>query len=190
MKSKYLTLILVSLLVSGLAFAYIVYLPKIEAFALKEVNQAASNSNVVDLKAEALSINPFLLKASINDLQINPKGDLKKTLSSLTLKRVAARISFLGLLRGQVRLAKVEASQARAQLIIDTTAKSSKPIEIPLKQIFRLPIDEIQLEDITLLGRIDPQKTVFKLEDFSLKLENRYNSLWIDLSAPSAFMKP
>ncbi|NCN39624.1 hypothetical protein GW916_00085 [bacterium] len=172
------------------SFAYIHYLPRLEKYALKQLIQISNESDFIAFRANALTINPLLLRAELSAIEIQPKEKLKGQIGTISVRQAAARLSFLGLLRGQVRIAKLEAREVKAQLIVNLEKKSNEPLEIPLDAIFRSPIDAMDLEEVTLIGRVDPQKTVFKFDQVSLKVENRYRSLWLDLEAPYAFLKP
>lgn len=157
---------------------------------LNQVINQGAQTNLVNLKIKSLHLKPYILGLELNEVQLTPKNELTKTLNQVLAKKISARLSLMGLIRGQIRLARVEIQEVKTQIFIDTQNQGKKEINIPLEQIFKAPIDFIEAKNITLLGKIKPQDTVFKLEHLHLKAENRFRSLWVEINAPSVLIKP
>jgi len=172
-------------------FSYSYYVPRMEKLVLKKINKLGAGHNPeISLHVGSLTFKPWILGVGLSDLSVTPKGSLKKNIGRISVSQASARVSLLGLLRGQVRIANVKAQGIETQIFLDLKEKSAGEISIPLKKIFQFPLDSIDLDNVILLGRIDPQQTVFKLEGLSLHAENRFQALWVDLSSPSVFLKP
>ena len=174
----------------SLGFLYTYFTPRAESFLLKQIVSQASNQSPFEVSAKKLTLLPWMLGLEITELELKPKESIKSQVSAITVLKSHTRLSLLGLIRGQIRLAHLSLDSVRAHVFINTQNTSQSEINIPLDQIYRAPIDSVEVTNITLLGRIDPQNTVFKLEDLSLRAENRFRSLWIDIEAPNTLLKP
>lgn len=62
--------------------------------------------------------------------------------------------------------------------------------KLDFEQIYRLPIDEVLLERVQIQGRLDPQNVVFRVAELNLAIENRYQSLFVEMQAPRVLVKP
>lgn len=157
---------------------------------LKQIVNQGAQSPFVELKIKSLKLKPYILGLEINEINIEPKKNLTDILSQVSVERISTRLSLMGLIRGQIRLAHVEIQDVQTQIFIETQGEKKKDIHIPLEQIFKAPIDSIEVKNVTLLGKIKPQDTVFKLENLQLRAENRFRSLWVEVDAPSVLLKP
>jgi translocation and assembly module TamB len=110
---------------------------------------------------------------------------------------VAIGINILSLLRGEVRLSRVILRDSTITTFLKqelfaknkTKAKIGKA-GINLDILREIPIDEIQFENMTFMGRIDPQALVFKISELDLDVVNLYNSLYVYIGSPSWQLKP
>lgn len=190
MKKRVTGYIALSLLFCCLGFAYSYFVPKLETFILTKATALGSTHSPFEVQAETLTLKPWLLGVEVRDLKLTPKAPLQETLRSISVSKAFTRLSLFALLRGQVRIANVHLDTVRSQVFVKTDSNRRSSMSIPLDQIFSAPVDSVEIQNLTLLGRVDPQETVFKLENLQVRAENRFRSLWVDVNAPSVLMKP
>ncbi len=187
---KWINYSLLAMIFALIGFTYTYFIPKVESFALERLSSLSTKHSPFRVHAERLKINPFLLGVEVSDVTLSPKGELKESLGSIKVSHAFARLSVFALIRGQIRIAIVEVDSIEAQAFIKTNLNKSSEVSIPLDEIFRSPIDALEIKNFTLLGRIDPQKTVFKMDGLNLRAENQFRSLWVDIQAPIVLVKP
>lgn len=178
----------------GLGFTYSYHLPKLESYLLVELERQSRERLPIRIWAEDLSFHLVPLGVALENVHILAKPPLDQILAPTTLKQVGARIAAFPLLRGDVRISQLYVRDSEISLFLrrELFAGSKRPTSLKLDFdfLYRLPIDEVSLENMKIQGRLDPQNVVFRLEDLNLLVENRYQSLFVDASAPNIYVKP
>ncbi len=171
------------------------HLPKIKSWLLVEVEEQSQKHLPVRIWPKSVELHLFPVKISFKDVQLLPNEELRQQLAPVSIEQVEVQLSLLGLLKGQVRLSDIRL--IRPNIVYISKSASDSPdlkrakLELPFKisDLFKLPIDAIWIEDLEALVRLDKQGFDFKIEGADLGLENRYNSLLLDLSMPKFLSK-
>lgn len=179
----------------AVGFTYEYHLPQIESWLLLKIEEQAAKHSPVQVFPKRLRLSLFPLGVSLEETRIVPKPGLDKTLAPTELKQVAVGINVFSLLRGEVRLSRVIFRDSTVTVFLrpELFAKKngSKPGGPLSPDILKdLPIDEIQFENMTFMGRVDPQALVFKISELDLDLVNLYNSIYLYVGSPSWQFKP
>lgn len=196
MRSKHpaLRLLILSGFAFLLGFSYNYHLPKLEAFLLNEVERLSSKHLPLRIYAENLRFRLIPLSVVLEDVHVIPKAPLNRYLAPARLKEAGGRLSFLSLLRGDVRLSSIFIRDSELNLFLKPElfegSSGAKRPSLDFNEIYRLPIDEVSLERVQLQGKLEPQNLVFRLSNLNLVVENRYRSLLVELAAPEVLVKP
>ncbi|MGE4132464.1 MAG: translocation/assembly module TamB domain-containing protein [Bdellovibrionales bacterium] len=183
---------LVSAVFGLLGFMYEYWLPKFESLLLLEVERLTKKHSPVRVWAHQLHFHLVPLGIEMRDVRLLAQEPFDRYLAPAQLKSVRANLAILPLLRGEFRLSslKLERSEINLFLREELFKGSSQPTRVDFDLIYRLPIDELILEDLILQARIEPQNAVIRINPLNLILENRFRSLYVDLSAPQILAKP
>jgi len=177
-----------------IGFSYNYHLPKLEAYLLRKVKNVSQEQSPIRVKADHLKFHLIPLSVVLENVQLEPKDKLQSYLAPAVLSEVHIQVALWPLLRGDVRLSQVLIRNATLNLFLrpelfEKTAQD-KPTRLNFEDLYKLPIDEIILENIQLQGKLEPQNVVFKLPSLDLTIENRYKSIFIDIQAPQMLVKP
>ena len=177
-----------------LGFAYRYHLPKIESFLLVEIERVSKENSPVRVWAESLSFHLVPLGVTLENVHLLPQSPLDKVLAPAILREAGARLALLPLLRGEVRLSQVYIHNSEFNVFLKSEMfegkKGPSTFKIDFDAIYRLPIDEISLEGVQIQGKLMPQNVVFRISELNLNVENRYQSIFVEISAPRVLIKP
>lgn len=176
-----------------LGFSYNYHLPKIESFLLNEVERQSEQHSPLRIFAAKLHFHLFPLGVVLEDVRIIPKAPINRYLAPAVLREAGARLALWPLLRGDVRLSQIFVRDSEINIFLKQDLfenKSGGSFRLDFDQIYRLPIDEVLLERVRIQGRLDPQNVVFRVADLNLAIENRYQSLFVEVQAPRVLVKP
>lgn len=185
-----LTICAVFFFVAG--FAYKFYVPRFEAWLLANVKKQSQAQLPVHIVPKGLSFHLFPLGAVLEDIDITPKKEWTHVLAPTHVGEVGATVNLFSLIRGQLRLSRVFVRNADVSLFLNEKIfrGSSRAKKFDFEKIYRLPVDELHLENIVLQGKLAPQNAVFRSEAISLVVENRYRALLLELNIPKVMVKP
>lgn len=177
-----------------LGFSYDYHLPKLEGWLLVEIERFSREKTPVRIYAKKLRFHLLPLGVVLENVDVQAQAPLDKYFAPAKIRQAGIRLAIWPLLRGEVRLSQiyVRGSEFNIFLKNDLFAgqKSPEKFRVNFEQIYRLPVDEISLEDIRIQGRLDPQNVVFRVSDLNVLVENRYKSLFVELNAPNVLVKP
>lgn len=177
-----------------LGFSYNYHLPKLESFLLVEIERLSQQHSPLGIFASKLSFHLFPLGVVLEDVRILAKPPLNKYLAPARLKEAGARLAIWPLLRGEVRLSQVFIRDSELNIFLKQdlfeNKSGNKSFKLDFDQIYKLPIDEVVLEKVQIQGRLDPQNVVFRIAEMNLSIENRYQSLFVEVQAPRVLVKP
>ncbi|HMN69654.1 MAG TPA: hypothetical protein PKC28_14020, partial [Bdellovibrionales bacterium] len=185
---------LLGVLSFALGFSYNYYLPKVEAYLLKEVERQSRAHSPVKIAPASLKFHLVPLGIVLTDVRVEPEGQSARYFAPATLKTVGARLAILPLIRGKVRLSRLYVQDSELNLFLREDLFEKKPAQTELRfdfdRIYNLPIDEIALENVRVQAKLEPQNVVFRVDQLDLLVENRYRSLFVELNAPKTLVKP
>lgn len=177
-----------------LGFSYNYHLPKIESFLLVEVERLSAEHSPVRIFARKLNFHLLPLGIVLEDVRVLAQPPISKYIAPAHLKEAGARLAIWPLLRGEIRLSQIFVRDSELNIFLKPDLferkGSGSKLKIDFEQIYRLPIDEIVLERVQIQGRLDPQNVVFRVAELNLAVENRYQSLFIEMQAPRVLVKP
>lgn len=174
----------------AVGFAYEYHLPQIESFLLLKLEEIASRKAPAQVLPARLKLSLIPLGITLEDVRIIPKKPLSQTLAPTTLKELAFSINIWSLIRGDFRLSRVVLRDSVITLFLKDDPKKTSKSNFKFEMLNDIPIDEIELENMTVLGRVDPQRLVFKITDLDLNVVNLFNSLYVYFGSPNIFIKP
>jgi translocation and assembly module TamB len=177
-----------------LGFTYNYHLPKFESWLLVEAERVSQEHTPLRIYAQRLKFHLLPLGIVLEDVRVLAQPPLDKYLAPAMLKQVGARLSLWPLLRGEVRLSQVYIRDSEINVFLKsdlfTPHKGSAPTHFDFEKLYSLPIDEILLENVQIQGRLDPQNVVFRITDLNFLIENRYQSIFVEVNAPRVLVKP
>jgi len=176
-----------------LGFSYNYHLPKIESFLLVEVERLSAQHSPIRLFARKLNFHLLPLGIVLEDVRILAQPPLNRYLAPAHLKEAGARLALWPLLRGEIRLSQIFIRDSELNIFLKQDlfeSKGPRTFQLNFEQIYRLPIDEVLLERVQIQGRLDPQNVVFRIAELNLLVENRYQSLFVEMQAPRVLVKP
>jgi translocation and assembly module TamB len=183
-----------TLLSFGIGFSYNYHLPKFEAFLLKEIKEQSRLNSPIHIQAEELHFQLIPVSVVLKNVSLAPSQEIDSYVAPAKVQEVKLQLSVWAFLHGDVRLSQVYIHDADFTVFLreELFAKSANktPTHIDFDELYKLPIDEILLENIQVQGKLEPQNVVFKITQLDLDIENRYKSIFIDINAPKALIKP
>jgi len=177
-----------------LGFTYDYHLPKLESWLLVEVEQLSQKYSPLRVFPQKLRFHLIPLGIVLEDVRVLPQAPIDKYLAPTTLKQVGARLALWPLLRGEVRLSQVYLRDSELNVFLKSELfeahKNAAPKHLDFEQLYSLPIDELLLDNVQIQGRLDPQNVVFRISDLNFLVENRYQSIFVEVNAPRVLVKP
>ncbi len=171
------------------------HLPKLKIWLLAEIEQQSDNKSPFRVRAETVNLSLLPLGIIFSDITAQPKDDLRKQLAPVKLKHLAVSLNWFALFTGEVRISSLRLIEPNVIYILNENPfkkiddAKDKQLNIDWEQIFNVPVDEIAIEKLALLAKVKDEGLAFQLKDFSVSVENRYDSLLVVLSAPSVVFK-
>ena len=177
-----------------LGFSYDYHLPKLEGWLLVEAERFSREHTPLRIFAKRLRFHLLPLGVVLEDVSLQAQAPLDKYLAPAKIKQAGVRLAIWPLLRGDVRLSQIYIRGSEFNIFLKNDLfqghKGPDKVRIDFEKIYRLPVDEISLENIRIQGRLDPQNVVFRISDLNLLIENRYKSLFVEIGAPHVLVKP
>lgn len=178
-----------------LGFFYQYHLPRIESWLMVEIENYSDNKLPVKVWPQKLKISFFPLGLDIQNIKFKPKAPLSETLAPGEINNVDLELSLLQLIRGRVRVSRLGVSGSDIKLILKDTPDQNKEAFTQaqwsdlLEMIYQLPIDQLDLDKINILARVEKLQTSGHIKGLSATLENRYETLKLDLLVPDLTLK-
>lgn len=144
-----------AIILSFMAASKVFFEPRLERWALAELQSYAHQNLPVEITAQKLSIYFFKPAAQLSGIEITPKPELSETLSPITVQSVRVTLSLFDLLVGKLKLSALVIDSLKGQLNIDPLMKSQgPPPEIPVDMIFqyaeKIPLQRLFVQNIDL----------------------------------------
>lgn len=180
-----------------LGFFFRYQLPKIESWVLVEVESLSAQHGPVRVWPQKLNVTFFPIGFEASKIRIIPKDEFKKVLSPTFIEKVEVSLSFWSLLAGKVRVSNISIDGIHLALFIKDKPKVSDNVvkftqqefNQNLKEVFRVPVDQVEINRFNLIAEIEPSKLAVKINDFSATFQNRYNALLANISSPEILIK-
>jgi translocation and assembly module TamB len=164
------------------------HLPKIKSWLLIEVEKQSQKHSSFRVWPQSVELTFFPPGIEFQDVRVLPQNQLKQNFGPIHVERVEVNISFLGLVQGKIRASSVSASkpklkfiskQSLAEVFAEYRKKPSNAEDFSLETLFRLPIDEIEIEGLDIQALFSNENLGFHMQNSSLHIENRFKSLLI-----------
>lgn len=180
---------------SGFSFRY--HLPKIRQWIISEVRKQSRQNTPIEIIAEDVKFSLFPIGLQLSQVKGEPRGELRSMLAPVSVDELSVTISILALLQGHVRVSTIELVNPDVIVILKenpfkkTAAEKLEepPFEFPWEKLFRLPIDELSITNLSLMAKLDEQSFALQLKDFSFSIKNRFESLLLAMRAPFILIK-
>jgi len=165
-------------------------LPKVRSWALVQINEVSETSLPVRILPRDLKLHFFPLGATLEQVRILPKDELKAILDPLTIEQLTIEISAFQLLQGRLRIRDLLVRGAQVNLRLPKTEKSDEP---PLKGVFdllqTLPLNRLEIAEIDLnLSNAEPNFHA-ELSGLSASAENLRRRLILTLATGSTRLR-
>ncbi len=182
----------------AIGFTYQYHLPQIETWLLVKLEDFASKKAPAQIIPSRLKLTLFPLGVVLEDIRIIPKKGLDRTLAPTDIKELALGVNVWSLVRGEIRLSRVIVRDSTVTVFLKPElfekagggGSNSSGKKMNLDAVKDLPVDEFILENMTIMGRMDPQHVVFRITSLDLDIVNLYNSLYLYFGSPSWQFKP
>lgn len=169
------------------------HLPKIKNWLLVEVERQSQKHSPFRVWPQSVEVTILPPGVRFKDVRVLPQGELAKNLGPIHLNNFAVGISVLGLLQGNIRASNISVEkpelnlffrQSLAEILDAHKEDPQQQTGFDLDQIFRLPVDEVELKNITIKAKFGNDNLAVRLLDSSISAENKYKSLLLraDLS--------
>ena len=178
-----------------LGFFYQYHLPRIESWLMVEIENYSDQNLPVKVWPQKLNISFFPLGLDIENIKFKPKPPLSETLAPGEISNVDLELSLLQLIRGRIRVSQLAVSGSDIKLILKDNPDQNKEAFTQtqwselLEMIYQLPIDQLDLDKINILARVEKLQTSGHIKGLSASLENRYETLKLDLLVPDLTLK-
>lgn len=171
------------------------YLPKIEAWLMIEIEAQSQKHLPLRVWPEKVSLSFLPPRLVVENIRLLPKAPLTQYMAPAEIERAALHLSWLALLKGQVRISSIEFDGVDLSMIFASSATSSetsKKKNLPaftFKDLQKIPVDSLEIRNFNLLARLTPLQSDLKVREGSILIENRFRSLYVDVVLPSLAVK-
>lgn len=173
------------------------HLPRLKTWLLVEIERQSNENSPVRVWAKNADLSLFPLGIVISDIQVIPKDELKKQMAPIQIKSLGVSLNWLALFAGEVRVSTLLVQQPEVIVILQENPfkrsegelKEEPKFEIDWPRIFAIPIDQISIQNLSLMAKLRNEALAFQLKDFSFSVENRFDSLLVNLKAPFVLLK-
>lgn len=166
-------------------------MPRLENWALQEMQSYSKSSLPVEIKASKLHLRVLRPSLSLEDITITPKpgGDIADILSVARIASVRVHLDFFQLLGGRVNLSAVVVDSPEVRINIDSLLKSEGPAkEIPVDTIFsiteKLPLQKIFLQNVHVMVESKQLGLAVEAQNGGLLLTNMGKNLTAKADVP------
>lgn len=178
-----------------LGFFHQYHLPRIENWLMVEIENYSEQNLPLKVWPKKLNIKFFPLGLQIQQIKYKPKAPLSENLAPGEVNNVEVELSLLDLIRGRIRISRLLVSETDIKLIIKKTdseeseAFTQQKWQNLLNNVYKLPIDILDLQNINILSKVEQLQTSAHIKNLSASLENRYETLKLDLLLPELTLK-
>lgn len=165
------------------------HLPRLKTWLLVEIEKQSRAHSPFQVWAQDVELSFLPLGIVFKDIKVVPEEDLKKKMAPIKVESLGVSLNWWALLAGEVRVSTLYVQKPEVVVVLDKNPFESNdnPKELPAidwKKIFDTPVDEVAVEKLNLVAKVRETALAFRLKDFSLRLENRYDSLLTSIKAP------
>ena len=174
------------------------HLPKIKNWLLIEVEKQSQKHSPFRVWPQAVEVKFFPPGVRFTDVRVLPQGDLAKNIGPIHMENFEVSISVLGLVQGNIRASNISVEkpelnlifrQSLAEILDARRSQPKKDTSFDLEQIFRLPVDELELNNIVIQARFGNDNLAVRLRDSNISAENKYKSLLLRADLPDITVK-
>lgn len=164
--------------------------PILENWALKQGADYVNENLPFKVKAERLRLSFFKPSLVLEEINVEAKDELTKTVKKIEINNIQVFVDFFQLFAGRLTLSAVLVNSPQIELDIDSLLKKEgPPKELPLDALFaqteKLPLQRVFIKNIDL--KINSQKLDFdgQLINGDLLITNNRTSLVAKASLPA-----
>ncbi len=195
---KYLiSLLIFSSLFFTIGFAYKYHLPKIETWLLIELEQYTKNNLPMRVYPKKVSLKAFPLGVQFSELKVLPKSPLKSKLAPFKVKHLTVSLSWLAILRGEIRISNVELDSAELSILVknEFKPKSNMAKIVSPKKYFdfsilkSIPLDQLIIKNMNIIASDNRHGLSLKVTGLRIKVENQLKALYTEINIPKLTLK-
>ena len=165
----------------AIIFSLAIYIPKLKTWILHQVQTEAPKHAPLSLKISSISFDLLPLGISFNKVTLTPNDELKPILQTTHISKVSLSVSFLSLLKGQLKIGDINIYNSKVSLnltpLLDSPSSSKTPLS--WSQLKMIPIHQVQLHDIS--AQIRYKDHTHSLETISAALDLNWKSLFLQI---------
>ncbi|MBX7231137.1 MAG: translocation/assembly module TamB domain-containing protein [Bdellovibrionales bacterium] len=177
-----------------LGFLYKYQVPRIERWLLLKIeNQSTAHLplRIWPQKVKIALAPPGLI---FTDVRVLPQGELKSKIVPFQIQEVGIKIDWISLLMGRPKISLIYFNDAELKIIFkkNKTPPPSftwKDLASILEKISSLPIDEIQVNQLSLWLHLKAENLALKLSQLNLSVKNKSHHVRFQMASPSSFVK-
>lgn len=182
--------LLTAVVATGVYF-YIWEKPKLEMFVKLNIEKLSKGNDIpFGIKIGKIRVSIIPLQLELNDVQLTPKGDLKKMLQPFAIGDMAIRPSIIDLVVGKFWISQLKVNQSVIALNLDGM-KSSDNQESPFADfdglLSKIPISQLDIQNIQLQANY--QNYHVNTESLYVKAYNEKSSLIVTVKDPNIQVK-
>ncbi|MEC9281078.1 MAG: translocation/assembly module TamB domain-containing protein [Bdellovibrionota bacterium] len=182
-----------------LGFAYRFHLPQIKAWILNSIQVYSYEKLPVMIKPESVEVQLLPPRVSlVNTKLFKSKNPGLTQIREMKIAKIEASPSFSSIFLGEAGLSHIKFSDIDLSYYVpnDLNENNKSPLKFPKidpkevsKILKALPIDEIEIENINLFGRLEKTGLSNLVRSASLKLEKQDDILQLSINIPSFSLK-
>ncbi len=166
--------------------------PQIKKWLLVKLEQESSKNLPIRLWAQDAEITFVPPRIQLRKIRYLPQdGAYKEVLAPGEIEAAAINLSIGALLKGQIRISKIQIDHPTLKFIFKTSPKENvgekKSFKIPLSEIDRFPVDDLTVQDADIIVAIN--NVALHSTDLDFEISNRYRSVFVQATTPHLFVK-
>lgn len=161
------------------------YVPKLEKMVLQEIDKYNESNPVALVKPAGLRVTLFPPGVELVNTEITPRLPLSKSLGPTSIEKIGAYVNVISLFTKKYKLNQLKFYGAMISIFVDKSdPNTSKKFELPIKDLSfltKIPVNDLTIEKIDLLGQVNATELSFKANNLFLNIENNQDSAEIHL---------
>lgn len=179
-------LLLIIALSSGIEYGL---KPWLNAWVKTTINDFQSENIPLNVSVSQVDFQFFAPEVTISNIHIQFHDSIQKTIDTLTIEKIHARVNPFKLLIGQLNLSVLEVSKPQIHLMIDDLLADQSPShDLPIAKIFELtnliPIETVLLDQGHLSIESKTQNLQLTLEQMKMIFSSQKNILSAKIELP------
>lgn len=173
-----------------IGFVYKYHVPRFKHWIAVEIDKYSHQNLPARIWPENIEFTFVPLGIAFTDVKVTTQKGLEKTLLPTTIGRVHIRLSGLSLLKGQLRIGRIDVREADLRVFLKDSGQKQELPKIDFEALYQIPVDEIRIRQIR--GGVTSDLAggfTGAVKNLNVRIENRNRAIRLRLNAKDLRLK-